>query len=104
MESPVENANLCIRDATYSGVGNNDVGNIENCGSGKIYACFTAATTSGQNFGFYVSCDSGCEEMALDVWIRIRVSPGKWTDGKDDVTNDLEHWCEGERGTHFNDD
>lgn len=104
MESPLENANLCIRDASYNGAGTNDVGNIENCGSGKIYACFTAATVSGSNFGFYVSCDSGCEDMAVDVWMRVRVSDESWTAGKTTTEDDLEHWCEGERGHHFDSD
>jgi len=101
MESPLENANLCIRDAAPSGAGNNDVGNIENCGSGKIYACFTAATANAQDFGFYVTCEEGCEDMIVDVWIRVRISEKSWDEGKTNTTDDLEHWCEGERGTHF---
>jgi len=104
MESPLENANLCLRDAGYDGVGTNNVGNIDNCGSGKIYACFTAATTENQNLGFYVACESGCEDMALDVWIRVRVSQQSWSQGKTNSTDDLEHWCEGERGTHVDGD
>jgi len=101
MESPLENANLCIRDASYTGAGNNEVGNIENCGSGKIYACFTAATQDGDDFGFYVTCEEGCEDMEVDVWIRVRVSPRSWDQGKDDLETDLEHWCAEERGTHI---
>jgi len=105
MESPLENANLCIHDAAYDGVGNNRVGNVENCGSGKIYACFTAATASREDdFGFYVSCETGCEDMAVDVWIRVRVSPIKWDEGKKDTASDLEHWCEGEKGAHIDAD
>jgi len=99
MESPIDNANLCIHDAAYSGVGNNNVGTVENCGTGKIYACFTAATTEGENFGFYVDCETGCEDMDIDVWIRIRVSDRSWDEGKTDTASDLEHWCEQERGT-----
>lgn len=102
MESPLENANLCIRDASYTGAGNNEVGNIENCGSGKIYACFTAATQDGDDFGFYVTCEEGCEDMEVDVWIRVRISPISWDDGKENLESDLEHWCEGERGAHIN--
>jgi len=105
LESPLGNANLCIHDASYDKVGQNNVGNIENCGTGKIYACFTAATvaTDGQDpedFGFYVSCDQGCEDSDVDVWIRVRISPTSWDQGKTGVANDLEHWCEKERGTH----
>lgn len=101
MESPLENANLCIHDASYNGVGNNAVGNVENCGSGKIYACFTAATATDQDFGFYTSCNEGCEDMAVDVWIRVRISPTSWDTGKTGVADDLEHWCATERGTPF---
>lgn len=101
LESNLENANLCIHDVSYNNVGSNSVGNIENCGSGKIYACFTAATVEGQDFGFYVSCETGCEDMFVDVWMRIRVSTMSWDDGKEGVSSDLEHWCEGERGAHL---
>lgn len=101
MESPMDNANLCINDAAYSGVGNNNVGSVQNCGTGKIYACFTAATATNENFGFYVDCKEGCEDMDIDVWIRIRVSDRSWDDGKTDTASDLEHWCEAERGTEL---
>lgn len=101
IESDLENANLCITDASANGVGTNDVGNVENCGSGKVYACFTAATASGSNFGFYVSCKYGCEDSDVDIWVRIRTSKLTWDTGKTDTANDLEHWCEAERGTNF---
>lgn len=102
MEADLGNANLCITDASYSGVATNDVGNIKNCGTGKVYACFTAATAaSNANFQFYVSCESGCEDSDVGVWIRVRISELDWTVGKTNTTNDLEHWCEAERGTYF---
>jgi len=99
MESPMENANLCINDASYTGVGNNNVGSVQNCGTGKVYACFTAASSEDENFGFYVDCKEGCEDMEIDVWIRIRVSDKSWDEGKSTTEDDLEHWCEQERGT-----
>jgi len=103
MESPMENVNLCINDASYSGTGNNNVGSVANCGTGKIYACFTAATNTAENFGFYVDCKEGCEDMDIDVWIRIRVSSKSWDEGKNTTADDLEHWCEAERGTETDD-
>lgn len=104
MESPMENVNLCINDASYTGVGNNNVGSVSNCGTGKLYACFTAASSEGENFGFYVDCKDGCEDMDIDVWIRIRVSEQSWDSGKTDTASDLEHWCEKERGTTMEED
>jgi len=107
MESDLDNANLCITDASYKGVATNDVGNVKVCGSGKIYACFTAASgteDTDENFGFYVSCEEGCEDSELDVWIRIRISNADWDTGKTGVADDLEHWCEAERGTNIDPD
>lgn len=104
MESPIGNANLCINDAQYNDVGTNNVGNVANCGSGKIYACFTAASADGQTLGFYVDCQEGCEDSDLDVWIRIRISDKSWDEGKTTVSSDLEHWCEKERGTEVDPD
>jgi len=112
LESPMENVNLCIHDAKYTGTGNNDVGSVSNCGTGKLYACFTAATYSEdnsgnavfENFGFYVDCETGCEDMDIDVWIRIRVSEKSWDEGKETTADDLEHWCEAERGTELDDE
>jgi hypothetical protein len=103
VESPMENANLCITDGGYlvnGGISNNNVGAVQVCGTGKIYACFTAAVTdSSQNFGFVVSCEEGCEDMDIALWVRVRLSDRNWNAGKDGVYNDLEHWCEGERGS-----
>jgi len=106
MESPMDNVNLCITDASYSGTGTNDVGSVQNCGTGKIYACFTGATAdSSENFGFYVDCQEGCEDMDIEVWIRIRVSDRSWDEGKEQTSDtDLEHWCEQERGTTVDDE
>jgi len=114
IESPMENVNLCITDASYNGISNNNVGSVDNCGTGKIYACFTAALAENlqddgtgveaqENFGFYVSCQEGCEDMAIDVWIRVRLSTQSWDMGKNGTDTDLEHWCEGERGNTFTD-
>lgn len=104
MESPMDNVNLCIHDASYTGAGNNNVGSVQNCGTGKIYACFTAATADGENFGFYVDCQEGCEDMDVDVWMRVRVSERSWDLGKTNYTDDLEHWCEAERGATLDND
>lgn len=111
VESPMENVNLCISDAAYNGVDKNDVGSVSVCGTGKIYACFTSAMADNldgdsgaqENFGFIVWCQAGCEDMEIDLWIRVRKSDQSWDDGKTDMTDDLEHWCEGERGNTFTD-
>lgn len=104
IESPMPNVNLCINDASYTGVGTNDVGSVQNCGTGKLYACFTGATAEAdEDFGFYIDCKSGCEDMAIDVWIRVRTSERSWDQGKTTVASDLEHWCEKERGTKMDD-
>jgi len=104
MESRMDNVNLCINDAAYSGTGTNNVGSVQNCGTGKLYACFTAATATNENFGFYVDCKEGCEDMDVDLWIRVRVSDRSWDEGKTDTASDLEHWCEQERGATVEDD
>jgi len=107
IESQMENVNLCVTDADYNGMSNNNVGAVSNCGTGKIYACFTAAQAeaasgqTAQNFGFIVTCDQGCEDMDIDILIRVRLSSQTWDDGKTGVADDLEHWCEGERGKTF---
>jgi len=104
IESPMENVNLCISDADYDGWSNNNVGSVTNCGTGKLYACFTAARAEGRgNFGFIVKCEEGCEDMEIDLWIRVRLSDQTWDAGKTGVADDLEHWCEGERGNTFTD-
>lgn len=101
--SDLENANLCIHDASDLGVAQNDVGDVNTCGSGQIYACFTAATTDDgttkDDFGFYVSCQDGCEQMETTVHIRVRLSNQDWDAGKTGVDDDLEMWCENEKGT-----
>lgn len=108
LESDTENANLCIHDASDTSVDLNEVGSVSNCGTGKLYACFTAATaeddSSQEDFGFYVFCNgAGCEMSDLTVRMRIRLSEQSWDDGKEDLTSDLEHWCEYERGTNIED-
>jgi len=109
VESDTKNTNLCIHDASDTTVDLNNAGSVSNCGMGKLYACFTAATSDentlgdgnvGENFGFYVFCNGqGCEQTDITVRIRIRLSDLSWDDGKTDTENDLEHWCEHERGT-----
>jgi len=110
LESDTENANLCIHDASDTSVDLNEVGSVSNCGTGKLYACFTAATAddgsgdNGEDFGFYVFCNgSGCEQSDLTVRMRIRLSERSWDEGKEDLETDLEHWCEYERGTNIED-
>lgn len=105
VESEMSNANLCIHDAQDNTVSTNDVGNVDNCGTGKLYACFTAATAEGnQDLGVYIYCESGCEDSAQAIWLRVRISKESWNSGKTDTASDLEHWCERERGTTFEDD
>lgn len=104
LESDLENANFCIHDASDVGVNTNDVGDVNTCGSGQVYACFTAATTNAirgtnRDFGFYISCQDGCEQMDMSVWVRVRLSEMSWQDGKSGVSDDLEMWCEEEKGT-----
>jgi len=109
LESDLENANFCIHDASDVGVSTNDVGDVNTCGSGQVYACFTAATTNGlrgtnRDFGFYISCQDGCEQMDMTVRLRVRLSDQTWNKGKTGVADDLEMWCEEEKGTFVNDD
>lgn len=110
LESDVENANFCIHDASDLGVNTNNVGNVNVCGSGQVYACFTAATndenaaSAHKDFGFYVSCQDGCEQADMTVWIRVRLSTQTWDKGKTSTQDDLEMWCENEKGTFVNDD
>lgn len=105
IEADQDNARLCIHDASDRSIALNDVGSIDNCGNGKIYACFTAATVAkenaGDDFGFYIYCDEGCEQMDMTVYIRVRISDRSWKEGKSDTEHDLEHWCEAERGTEY---
>jgi len=103
-ESP--NANICIHDAADSGVETNDVGLVSTCGKGQLYACFTAAVaedpdgnSEGTNFSFFISCDESCEAGNVDLMVRVRVSEKSWTAGKTGVNDDLEMWCEMEKGT-----
>lgn len=113
VESDVKNANLCIHDASDTSVDLNNAGSVSNCGAGKLYACFTAATSDtdtsgdslpGENFGFYVFCNGvGCEQTDITVRIRIRLSTQSWDSGKTTTEDDLEHWCEHERGTTMDD-
>jgi len=105
IESDVENANLCVHDAKDLGVSLNDVGDVNTCGQGQVYACFTAATQGAndngrgkEDFGFYVSCNGGCPEMDTRIWIRVRLSDQDWDTGKTGVQDDLEMWCENEKG------
>jgi len=104
IETTVEDAHICIHDASDIGFANNDVGNVDTCGMGLLYACFTAAeaeddTNNYEDFSFYVYCKESCEASDVGLWIRVRTSTQTWEAGKTGVADDLEMWCEMEKGT-----
>jgi len=110
IESESADASICIHDASDLGYSNNDVGNVATCGRGQLYSCFTAAeagevdaetqaTVSLEDFSFYVYCQESCEASDVNLWIRIRISEQSWDEGKTGVEDDLEMWCEMEKGT-----
>jgi len=108
IETVVEDAHICIHDASDIGFANNDVGNVDTCGMGLLYACFTAAEAEGDNasyedFSFYVYCKESCEASDVGIWMRVRTSTQTWQAGKTGVNDDLEMWCEMEKGTKVND-
>jgi len=109
IETTVEDAHICIHDASDIGFANNDVGNVDTCGMGLLYACFTAAEaediTNGNvaDFSFYVYCKESCEASDVGLWMRVRTSDQTWEAGKTGVDDDLEMWCEMEKGTVLND-
>jgi len=105
---------ICIHDASDLGYGKNDVGNVATCGKGQLYSCFTAAEAADVNpetqvtehledFSFYVYCQESCEASDVNLWIRIRMSEQTWDEGKTGVEDDLEMWCEMEKGTRLPD-
>jgi len=109
IESESVDASICIHDASDLGYANNDVGNVATCGKGQLYSCFTAAeaaevndtqaTTHLEDFSFYVYCQESCEASEVNLWIRVRTSEQTWDAGKTGVEDDLEMWCEMEKGT-----
>lgn len=108
IETVVEDAHICIHDASDIGFANNDVGNVDTCGMGLLYACFTAAeaeddTNTYEDFSFYVYCKESCEASDVGIWMRIRTSNQTWEAGKTGVADDLEMWCEMEKGTTMTD-
>jgi len=110
IETVVEDAHICIHDASDIGFANNDVGNVDTCGMGLLYACFTAAeaeTEAGadsyEDFSFYVYCKESCEASDVGIWLRVRTSTQTWEAGKTGVADDLEMWCEMEKGTTMTD-
>jgi len=107
IQTVVEDAHICIHDASDIGFANNDVGNVDTCAIGLLYSCFTAAEseTSGvyEDFSFYVYCKESCEQSEVALWIRARTSNQTWEAGKTGVDDDLEMWCEMEKGTVLND-
>lgn len=114
IESESADASICIHDASDLGYSNNDVGNVATCGKGQLYSCFTAAeagevneetqeTISLEDFSFYVYCQESCEASDVNLWIRIRTSNQTWDQGKTGVEDDLEMWCEMEKGTRLPD-
>jgi len=107
IETTVEDAHICIHDATDIGFANNDVGNVDTCAMGLLYSCFTAAeaeddTATYEDFAFYVYCKESCEASDIGIWLRIRTSTQTWEAGKTGVADDLEMWCEMEKGTVMN--
>jgi len=112
IESTEENAKICVQDASDLGISTNDVGAFNACGSGQFYACFTAAVAEdpdgdaeGTNLSFIVYCNGeSCEASDVDLHIRVRVSEQSWEQGKTGVEDDLEMWCEQEKGTLFFED
>jgi len=108
IESELPNANICVNDASDLGVSTNNVGMVSTCGRGQFYACFTAAVAEGEdeseNFSFFIHCEESCEASDVDLLVRVRVSEQSWTEGKTGVENDLEMWCEMEKGTEVLDD
>jgi len=108
IETTVEDAHICIHDASDIGFANNDVGNVDTCGMGLLYACFTAAEAEDdvngvEDFSFYVYCKESCEASDVGLWMRVRLSAQTWEAGKTGVDDDLEMWCEMEKGTVLND-
>jgi len=103
IQSVVEDTRLCIHDASDIGYANNDVGNVDTCAMGNLYACFTAAEVDRNDtyddFSFYVYCKESCETDDVDLWLRVRTSNQTWETGKSGVDDDLEMWCEMEKGT-----
>lgn len=111
IESEQTDASICIHDASDPGYSNNDVGNVATCGKGQLYSCFTAAEVSQvddaqqtiagtlEDFSFYIYCQESCEASDVNLWIRIRQSEQTWDVGKTGVEDDLEMWCEMEKGT-----
>jgi len=109
IETTVEDAHICIHDASDIGFANNDVGNVDTCAMGLLYACFTAAEAEDNtnnrydDFSFYVYCKESCEASDVGLWMRIRTSTQTWEAGKTGVADDLEMWCEMEKGTVMTD-
>lgn len=103
IETEMNDASICIRDGSDMSVGRNmDVGNIETCNKGKLEACFTAATNNqnqNKDFFFMIYCDGSCEASDLDLWLRIRTSNIDWNAGKSSTADDIEMWCEMEKGS-----
>lgn len=102
IETEMNDAAVCIRDGSDLGIGRNaDVGNVETCNDGKLEACFTAASDRDQNedFFFMIYCEGSCEATDIDLWLRIRTSRNNWSYGKTTTEDDIEMWCEMEKGT-----
>jgi len=100
IESESKDSRICIKDGADMGIGTNaSVGNVATCDNGRLYACFTAATREDEDFYFYVYCDESCEASDMDLWVRVRVSERNWTQGKTSTADDIEMWCEKEKGS-----
>jgi len=100
IETAQKDSRICIMDGNDMGIGtNSEVGNVETCDNGQLYACFTAATQGSGDFYFYIYCDGSCESTDVDLWVRIRVSETNWNAGKQSTADDIEMWCEMEKGS-----
>lgn len=102
IETEMNDAAVCIRDGSDLGIGRNAaVGNVETCNDGKLEACFTAASDRDENkdFFFMIYCEGSCEATDIDLWLRIRTSRVGWDYGKTSTQDDIEMWCEMEKGS-----
>lgn len=101
IETEMNDASICIRDGSDLGIGrNSEVGNVDTCNEGRLEACFTAATREGRkDFFFMIYCEGSCEATDIDLWLRIRASRSDWNVGKKTTEDDIEMWCEMEKGS-----
>jgi len=51
------------------------------------------------DFFFMIYCEGSCEATDIDLWLRIRTSRIDWNAGKKTTQDDIEMWCEKEKGS-----